>query len=113
MEANQPIVELVKQIAQRKGATPGQIALAWLLAKSSTIVPIPGSRKIARVTENIQAADVTLTADEVAEIDHRSAHLTVTGAGAAATSSTADSRRNRGDPAETADDQGPGRDVHR
>jgi aryl-alcohol dehydrogenase-like predicted oxidoreductase len=80
LEANQPIVELVKQIAQRKGATPGQIALAWLLAKSSTIVPIPGSRKTARVTENIQAADVMLTADEVAEIDHRSAHLTVTGA---------------------------------
>ena len=80
LEANQPIVELVKQIAQRKGATPGQIALAWLLAKSPTIVPIPGSRKTARVTENIQAADVTLTADEVAEIDDRSAQLTVTGA---------------------------------
>ena len=80
LEANQPIVELVKQIAQRKGATPGQIALAWLLAKSPTIVPIPGSRKTARVTENIQAADITLTADEVAEIDDRSAHLTVIGA---------------------------------
>ena len=80
LEANQPIVELVKQIAQRKGATPGQIALAWLLAKSPTIVPIPGSRKTARVTENIQAADITLTADEVAEIDDRSAQLTVIGA---------------------------------
>jgi aryl-alcohol dehydrogenase-like predicted oxidoreductase len=79
LKANQPIVDLVKEIAQRKGATPGQIALAWLLAKSQTIVPIPGSRKSARVAENIQAADVTLTADEVAEIDDRSAHLTVTG----------------------------------
>jgi aryl-alcohol dehydrogenase-like predicted oxidoreductase len=79
LKANQPIVDLLKEIAQRKGATPGQIALAWLLAKSQTIVPIPGSRKSARVAENIQAADVTLTADEVAEIDDRSAHLTVTG----------------------------------
>ena len=65
------------------------------------------------MTENIQAADVTLTADEVAEIDARSAHLTVTGARAAATSPTADRRTHRGDPAETADDQGSGRDVHR
>ncbi len=75
LEANQPIVELVKQIAAAEGSQlPGQIALAWLLAKSPTIVPIPGSRKTDRVTENIQAADVTLTADEVAEIDDRSAH---------------------------------------
>jgi aryl-alcohol dehydrogenase-like predicted oxidoreductase len=80
LEANQPIVDLVIEIAGRKEVTPGQIALAWLLAKSPTIVPIPGSRKAARVTENIKAADVTLTADEVAEIDARSAHLTVTGA---------------------------------
>ena len=45
LEANQPIVDLVKEIAQRKGVTPGQVALAWLLAKSPTIVPIPGSRR--------------------------------------------------------------------
>jgi aryl-alcohol dehydrogenase-like predicted oxidoreductase len=80
LEANQPIVDLVIEIAGRKEVTPGQIALAWLLAKSPTIVPIPGSRKTARVAENIKAANVALTADEVAEIDARSAHLTVTGA---------------------------------
>ena len=80
LEANQPIVDLVVETAARKQVTPGQVALAWLLAKSPSIVPIPGRRKTARVTENIQAADVNLTAGEVAEIDARSAHLTVTGA---------------------------------
>ena len=80
LEANQPIVDLVKEIAQRNGVTPGQVALAWLLAKSRSIVPIPGSRRTERVTENIQAADVTLTGEEVAEIDARSAQVTVAGA---------------------------------
>jgi aryl-alcohol dehydrogenase-like predicted oxidoreductase len=80
LEANQPIVDLVKEIAQRKGVTPGQVALAWLLARSRSIVPIPASRRTERVTENIQAADVTLTGEEVAEIDARSAQVTVAGA---------------------------------
>jgi aryl-alcohol dehydrogenase-like predicted oxidoreductase len=80
LEANQPIVELVKETAQRKGVTPGQVALAWLLARSRSIVPIPGSRRTERVAENIQAADVTLTGEEVAEIDARSAQVTVAGA---------------------------------
>ena len=80
LEANQPIVDLVTEIAGRKQVTPGQVALAWLLAKSPSIVPIPGSRRPERVTENIQAAEVTLTADEVAEIDARSGQLTVAGA---------------------------------
>ena len=80
LEANQPIVDLVKEIAQRNGVTPGQVALAWLLAKSRSIVPIPGSRRTERVTENIQAADVTLTGEEVTEIDARSAQVTVAGA---------------------------------
>ena len=80
LEANQPIVDLVTEIAARKEVTPGQIALAWLLAKSPRIVPIPGSRRTERVTENIKAADITLTAAEVEEIDARSVHLTVTGA---------------------------------
>ena len=57
LEANQPIVDLVTEIAGRKQVTPGQVALAWLLAKSPTIVPIPGSRRPERVTENLQAAD--------------------------------------------------------
>jgi aryl-alcohol dehydrogenase-like predicted oxidoreductase len=80
LKANQPIVDLVKEIAGRKHVTPGQVALAWLLAKSPSIVPIPGSRRPERVTENIRAADVTLTVGEVAEIDARSAQLTVAGA---------------------------------
>jgi aryl-alcohol dehydrogenase-like predicted oxidoreductase len=80
LEANQPIVDLVVEIAGRQQVTAGQVALAWLLAKSPTIVPIPGSRRPERVTENLQAADVTLTAAEVAEIDARSAQLSVAGA---------------------------------
>jgi aryl-alcohol dehydrogenase-like predicted oxidoreductase len=80
LEANQPIVDLVKEIADRNGATAGQIALAWLLAKSPGIVPIPGSRRIERVRENIAAAEVALSTDEVEEIDARSAQLTVIGA---------------------------------
>lgn len=80
LEANQPVADLVGEVAARKQVTPGQVALAWLLAKSPGIVPIPGSRRPERVTENIAAADVPLTAAEVAEIDQRSAHLTVTGA---------------------------------
>jgi aryl-alcohol dehydrogenase-like predicted oxidoreductase len=80
LEANQPIVDLVVDIADRKGVTPGQVALAWLLAKSPSIVPIPGSRRPARVTKNLLAADVSLSADDIAEIDARSAQLSVAGA---------------------------------
>ena len=80
LAANQPIVDLVVEIAERQQVTPGQVALAWLLAKSPTIVPIPGSRRPERVTENIQATQVTLTTDQVAEIDARSAQLAVAGA---------------------------------
>jgi aryl-alcohol dehydrogenase-like predicted oxidoreductase len=80
LEANQHIIDLVTEIAARKQVTPGQIALAWLLAKSPSIVPIPGSRRTERVTENIKAADITLTAAEAEEIDARSADLTVTSA---------------------------------
>ena len=80
LAANQPIVDLVAEIAGRRKITPGQVALAWLLAKSPSIVPIPGSRRPERVTENLRAADVTLSAEEVAEINARSAQLTVAGA---------------------------------
>jgi aryl-alcohol dehydrogenase-like predicted oxidoreductase len=80
LKANQPIVDLVVEIAARKQVTPGQVALAWLLAKAPTIVPIPGSRRRERVSENIQAAEVALTAAEVAEIDDRSAQHDVAGA---------------------------------
>jgi aryl-alcohol dehydrogenase-like predicted oxidoreductase len=80
LAANQPIVDLVVEIAERHQVTPDQVALAWLLAKSPSIVPIPGSRLPERVAENIQAAQVRLTADQVAEIGARSAQLTVAGA---------------------------------
>ena len=80
LDANQPVVDLINEIAARTGVTPGQVALAWLLAKSPSIVPIPGTRKIDRLRENIAAADVSLTAAEVADIDARSARLTVAGA---------------------------------
>jgi aryl-alcohol dehydrogenase-like predicted oxidoreductase len=80
LEANQPVVDLVKQIADRRGATPGQVALGWLLAKSATIVPIPGSRRIERVRENIAAVNVALTDADISEIDERSAQVAVTGA---------------------------------
>jgi aryl-alcohol dehydrogenase-like predicted oxidoreductase len=68
-EANLAFVELVKSIAERKGATPAQIALAWVLARRSWIVPIPGTTKLHRVDENIAAAEVELTTDDLREID--------------------------------------------
>ena len=68
-QANRAFVELLKRIAERKGATPAQIALAWLLAQKPWIVPIPGTTKLHRLEENIAAADVELTADDLREID--------------------------------------------
>ena len=66
-------------IAHRKGATPGQIALAWLLAQKPWIVPIPGTRKLHRLEENIAAADVELSADELTEIEQAAAKIQVQG----------------------------------
>jgi len=74
------VIDLIKEIADRHGNTPGQVALAWLLAKSASIVPIPGTRKIDRVRENIAAVEVTLTDADMAEIDERSAGVAVAGA---------------------------------
>ena len=66
--ANQALVDLLSAIAARKGATNAQIALAWLLAQHPTIVPIPGTTKIARLNENADAVDVDLTSDDLKEI---------------------------------------------
>lgn len=66
--ANQALVERLTQIATAKGATPAQIALAWLLAQKPWIVPIPGTTKLHRLKENLAAADLTLTADDLATI---------------------------------------------
>src|SRR5579872_6551562 len=68
-KANMVLVDLVKTVAERKGATPAQVALAWLLAQKPWIVPIPGTTKLHRLEENLGAMDATLTADDLREID--------------------------------------------
>jgi aryl-alcohol dehydrogenase-like predicted oxidoreductase len=78
-QANQVVVDLVRRIAQAKNATPAQVALAWLLAKKPWIVPIPGTRRLERLEENLGAADLDLTPQDVAELDDASASLDVTG----------------------------------
>ena len=77
--ANQGVVDLLARIGAQKGATPAQIALAWLLAQKPWIVPIPGSRKLERLDENIGAVAVTLTPSDLQEIDAAMATLTVQG----------------------------------
>jgi aryl-alcohol dehydrogenase-like predicted oxidoreductase len=79
-ETNRAVVELLQTIAARKGSTPGQIALAWLLAQRPWIVPIPGTRRLDRLEENLGAADVELTADDLREIDDAAAGIEVQGA---------------------------------
>jgi aryl-alcohol dehydrogenase-like predicted oxidoreductase len=79
-KANQVLVELLQMIAQRKRATPGQVALAWLLAQKPWIVPIPGTTKQHRLEENIGAADVELAADDLDEIDRAASEFSVQGA---------------------------------
>jgi len=68
LEANQVLVDLLKNVAEQKHATPGQIALAWLLAQKPWIVPIPGTTKLHRLEENIRASSVVLTLKELSEI---------------------------------------------
>ncbi|HEY3364297.1 MAG TPA: aldo/keto reductase [Symbiobacteriaceae bacterium] len=76
---NQAVVDLLTRIAERKQATPAQIALAWLLAQKPWIVPIPGTRKLHRLEENLGAADVELTADDLREIESVASQITVQG----------------------------------
>ena len=78
--ANQALVDLLNKIAQRKKATPSQIALAWLLAQKPWIVPIPGTTKLVRLEENIGAAAIELTTDDSREIDRAASQITVQGA---------------------------------
>jgi aryl-alcohol dehydrogenase-like predicted oxidoreductase len=79
-KANQPVVDLLSTIAKRKKATPAQIALAWLLAQKPWIVPIPGTRKLERMVENIGAADIELTSADLREIESAFSKMTVQGA---------------------------------
>ena len=80
VKANQVLVDLLSQIAERKQATPAQIALAWLLAQKPWIVPIPGTTKLHRLEENIGAVSVELTPDDLREIDEAASKITVQGA---------------------------------
>ncbi len=79
-KANQALVDLLRQIADRKNATPAQIALAWLLAQKPWIVPIPGTTKLHRLEENIGAVEIELTADDLREIDRAASQIDVQGA---------------------------------
>ena len=80
IDANQALVVLLNRFAEQKKATPGQIALAWLLAKKPWIVPIPGTTKLYRLEENIGAAEIELTADELREIEKAASDVSVQGA---------------------------------
>ncbi len=78
--ANQAVVELLGRIAARLGATKAQVALAWLLVQHPWIVPIPGTRKVSRLEENLGAADLQLSRTDLDEIEAASSAITVQGA---------------------------------
>ena len=79
-KANQSLVDLLSKVAERKKATPAQIALAWLLARKPWIVPIPGTTKLRRLEENLAAASVELAPDDLRDIDSASSNIKVEGA---------------------------------
>jgi len=79
IKANRVVIDLLEKIGAEKGATPAQIALAWLLAQKPWIVPIPGSRKIKRLDENIGAVNIALTSDDLSQIDSAMLQITVVG----------------------------------
>lgn len=79
-KANQAIVDLIAKVAERKKATPAQIALAWVIAQKPWIAPIPGTTKLSRLKENIGAVEVELTPDDLREIDNATSQITVQGA---------------------------------
>ena len=77
IDANQALMEYIRSLAAEKQATPAQISLAWMINKKPYIVPIPGSRKAERIRENAGAADIPLTAQEVAAIDDKLDHMEI------------------------------------
>ncbi|RBY75038.1 aldo/keto reductase [Geodermatophilus sp. TF02-6] len=79
IRANQPLLDLLTAFAQEKGATPAQISLAWMLHKGDFIVPIPGSRRLQRIEENLRAADVELTDEEFTRIEAELAEIEIHG----------------------------------
>ena len=80
MQANVALVELIRSVAGRKGATPAQVALAWLLAQKPWIVPIPGTTKLARLEENLGSVEVELATEELGEIDEAASRIELQGA---------------------------------
>jgi aryl-alcohol dehydrogenase-like predicted oxidoreductase len=76
-QANQAVVDLVRHVAEANSATPGQVALAWLLAQKPWIAPIPGTRRIERLEENLAAPDLALTPKDVTELNDASAQIQV------------------------------------
>src|SRR5260370_804831 len=78
--SNRVLVDLLRRITQRKGATPGQIALAWLLVQKPWIVPIPGTTKLYRLEENVGAVDVELSRGDLREIESAASKITIQGA---------------------------------
>ena len=79
-KANKILVDLIKAVAERKDATPAQVALAWLLAQKPWIVPIPGTTKLHRLKENLGAVNVVLTGDDLRQIDEAASRLKLEGA---------------------------------
>jgi aryl-alcohol dehydrogenase-like predicted oxidoreductase len=79
IRANQPLLDLITDVANAKGVTPAQISLAWMLHKNDFVVPIPGSRKLDRIRENLGAAAVDLTADEFSQIEAELAKIEIHG----------------------------------
>jgi aryl-alcohol dehydrogenase-like predicted oxidoreductase len=79
IRANRVVIELLEKIANQKTATPAQIALAWLLAQKPWIVPIPGSRKLERLDENIGSVNIELTSEDLSQIDHAMSQIKVVG----------------------------------
>jgi aryl-alcohol dehydrogenase-like predicted oxidoreductase len=78
-KANRPVVDLLEQLGDEKHATPAQVALAWLLAQKPWIVPIPGTTKLNRIEENIAAASIELTPDDLRSIDATASQIAVAG----------------------------------
>jgi aryl-alcohol dehydrogenase-like predicted oxidoreductase len=79
LDANQVLVNVIKEVAASKNATPAQLALAWVLAQKPWIVPIPGTRKLARLKENLGAADVELTAGELRNVNDALLKIEISG----------------------------------
>jgi aryl-alcohol dehydrogenase-like predicted oxidoreductase len=79
IKANRVVIDLLEKIGAEKGATPAQIALAWLLAQKPWIVPIPGSRKLERLDENLGAVDIELTKNDLGEIEKAMSQIKVVG----------------------------------